>query len=323
MSIRMRLTAIICAGVMLCAMIIPVAGSVVEAESEPEMRKTDLFDFIEILQYMVELVELPSIEMYDFNKDGVVDLFDGLMVLSGLVGIESPVMILCNPPLKQTATSEFIVNELDCIKCEDAIVTILSGLSGIVDVSVTWDTKTVKVVHDEKLTADSIKAHMENYGFTVSYKITLPQIATTVSETIALPQITMVTTPLPEVVATTAQEVTAEATDATDNFSETTDRPVQETTYAPETTTLPETTTEPPATTTEPVITAYTSEIIVCGYDVCCIVPLTNLLMALDGILNLSVVSDSCGVKYTILHETWLGTNELKSYIRGRGYNAL
>ncbi|MCL1789666.1 MAG: hypothetical protein FWG33_04835, partial [Oscillospiraceae bacterium] len=102
---KKKVIALICAATILCGMIVPAAGNT----SQPETKEANIFDVLEILKDMIGISKLDSVEMYDVNDDGVIDIFDALMILKGLVKLQTPVMILLAPREKITVTSSFNV----------------------------------------------------------------------------------------------------------------------------------------------------------------------------------------------------------------------
>ncbi|MCL1903925.1 MAG: hypothetical protein FWF94_05870 [Oscillospiraceae bacterium] len=70
---------------MLCALTLPVLATT--PADNAQTRNADIFDFIDILEDCVGMIELTPVEVYDHNKNGVVDIFDGIIVLEGIIGL--------------------------------------------------------------------------------------------------------------------------------------------------------------------------------------------------------------------------------------------
>ena len=59
------------------------------------------------------------------------------------------------------------VNGMSCSHCENAVKKAVGAISGVTDVTVNLDAKTVEVTHDENVNVGSIKAAIEEEGYGV------------------------------------------------------------------------------------------------------------------------------------------------------------
>ena len=84
-----KLLSLLLTATMLCALTLPVLATT--PADNAQTRNADIFDFIDILEDCVGMIELTPVEVYDHNKNGVVDIFDGIIVLEGIIGIKDSV----------------------------------------------------------------------------------------------------------------------------------------------------------------------------------------------------------------------------------------
>ncbi|MCL1903927.1 MAG: hypothetical protein FWF94_05880, partial [Oscillospiraceae bacterium] len=83
-----KLLSLLLTAAMLCALTLPATFATATTPADnAQTRNADIFDFIDILEDCVGMVELTPVEVYDHNKNGVVDIFDGIIVLEGIIGL--------------------------------------------------------------------------------------------------------------------------------------------------------------------------------------------------------------------------------------------
>ncbi|MDR0300913.1 MAG: copper ion binding protein [Treponema sp.] len=59
------------------------------------------------------------------------------------------------------------VDGMSCAHCENAVKNAVSAINGVTNVAVDLAMKTVTVVHNENVTADSVKNAIEELGYDV------------------------------------------------------------------------------------------------------------------------------------------------------------
>ncbi|MCL1904142.1 MAG: cation transporter [Oscillospiraceae bacterium] len=66
-----------------------------------------------------------------------------------------------------TVTSTFNV-ALDCVGCEVAIAAVISSIDGVISVSASYNSGSITVVHESRLSADTIRNRISEAGYSVT-----------------------------------------------------------------------------------------------------------------------------------------------------------